>query len=275
MFYVLSEEKTLKASCLKTIKKNKVVVGDNVTIKKDQYSDDKYIITSVLPRKNIIPRPSVANIDMLAIIIAPVPKPDLYLVDKLLIYCDNLKIEPILVINKMDLSSDEFIKDIHSQYPFLQIFEISTKLGTGITDFQKYISNSIVAVCGQSAVGKSSLINTLIPDAELETQGLSAKISRGKHTTRVNQIFVKNDIMIVDTPGFSSLDLEIDYNDLSKYYPEFEPYLDDCKYLDCSHIKEGNCCGVYNALGKINKDRYLRYVDLYSKLKEKWEKKYD
>lgn len=275
MFYVLKENQIVKASCLKTIKKNRVVVGDNVTLKKDQYSDDKYVITSVLPRKNIITRPTIAGIDKLAIVIAPVPKPDFFLVDKLLINCELLSIEPLIVINKIDLCDKDFVASVHSQYFFVQIFEVSTKNIVGIDEFKRYISHSIVAVCGQSAVGKSSLINTLIPDAELETQGLSAKISRGKHTTRVNHIFVKDDIMIADTPGFSSLDLDINYKDLSKFYPEFEPYIANCKYQDCSHIKEGNCCGVIGALDNINQDRYNRYVELYQKLKEKWEKKYD
>ena len=219
----------------------------------------------------------VANIDKLLIVIANTPKPDLLLVDKLVIYAQILGIEPIIVINKSDLSDAGFVKSIIDQYLHLKVFLISATQNKGIVELENYIKNSVCAVCGQSAVGKSSLINALIPSAQLETQGLSAKIERGKHTTRVNQIFVSNDICIADTAGFSNLELELDYRELSAFYPEFDKYLDDCRYLDCSHVGEGKDCGVISAVEaqKINYDRYSRYVELYKKLKENWEKKYD
>ncbi len=266
----------MSACCLKTIKKNRVVVGDDVELKKDEFSS-KYIITKVFPRKNCLPRPVVANIDKLLIVIANTPKPDLLLVDKLIIYAQILGIEPIIVINKSDLSDAGFVKTIMDQYLHLKVFLISATQSIGIKELENYIKNSVCAVCGQSAVGKSSLINALIPSAQLETQGLSAKIERGKHTTRVNQIFVSNDICIADTPGFSNLELNLDYRELSAFYPEFDNYLDDCRYLDCSHVGEGRDCGVISAVEtqKINYDRYSRYVELYKKLKENWEKKYD
>ena len=277
IYFVLSGEKIVEASCLKTIKKNRLFVGDNVELKENEYSANKYIITKVLPRKNIIPRPTIANIDKLLILVASVPKPDFLLIDKLIIYCYENSIEPVVVINKCDMSDKVFVEDVCNQYYFLQTFSISAKNKSGIDALSKYISNSICAVCGQSAVGKSTLINALIPFANLQTQNVSEKILRGKHTTRVNEIFVYNHLMIADTPGFSNLDLDVDFKELYKFYPEFEPHLCNCRYLDCSHIKEGNDCGVVNALkcGKVNKDRYLRYVELYKKQKEMWEKRYD
>ena len=219
----------------------------------------------------------VANIDKLLIVVACTPKPDLLLVDKLIIYAQILGIEPIIVINKSDLSDESFVKSIKNQYLHIKIFLISATQNTGTKELVNYIKNSVCSVCGQSAVGKSSLINALIPSAQLETQGLSAKIERGKHTTRVNQIFVSNDICIADTPGFSSLDLEIDFKELSAFYPEFDKFLSDCRYLDCSHVGEGKDCGVIRAVEakQLNLERYNRYVDLYKKLKENWEKKYD
>ena len=277
IYFVLSDGKIIEASCLKTIKKNRLYVGDDVELKENEYSTNKYIITKVLPRKNIIPRPTIANIDKLLILVASVPKPDFLLIDKLIIYCYENSIEPVIVVNKCDISDKIFIEDVCKQYYFLQIFTISAKNKVGIDNLTQYISNCICAVCGQSAVGKSTLINALIPFANMQTQNVSEKILRGKHTTRVNEIFVYGHLMIADTPGFSNLDLDVDFKALYKFYPEFEPYLSDCKYLDCSHIKEGNDCGVVNALYKenINKDRYLRYVELYKKQKEIWEKKYD
>lgn len=246
-------------------------------IKENEYSKGKFVITKVFPRKNIIPRPSVANLDALLILIAPQPKPDLLLVDKLIIYCYLNNIEPILIINKSDIASDDFIKDILIQYENISKLVISAKENIGISQVINAISGKFSALCGQSAVGKSSLINALFPDTFTKTQGLSEKISRGKHTTRVNEVYLNENFLIADTPGFSSLDLNIDYKDLHKYYLEFEDYIDNCKYIDCSHIKEGKDCGVCQALnlGKINKDRYARYVELYKKLKENWEKKYD
>ena len=146
-----------------------------------------------------------------------------------------------------------------------------------IENLKDYISNSFCALCGQSAVGKSSIINALIPNMSLMTQGLSAKIERGKHTTRANEIYFSNNIMITDTPGFSSLELDIDYQELAGFYPEFAESIGDCKYLDCAHIKEGKDCVIVTKVeeGKVNKDRYLRYVELYEKLKKNWDEKYD
>lgn len=228
-------------------------------------------------RKNFLPRPPVANIDKLLMIIAPEPKPDLYLIDKLYIYCILNRIEPILIINKCDICDQAFLDDICQQYYFLKIFVISAKNLINISSLKDYIKSSICVVSGQSAVGKSSLINSLIPNAVQNVQELSHKINRGKHTTRVNEIFLYEDLKIADTPGFSSLDLNIEYKELYKYFPEFLDYIDKCKYLNCSHIKEGNVCGVYNAVNenKINRSRYDRFVYLYNKLKEEWEKKYD
>lgn len=209
-------------------------------------------------------------------VIAPKPQPDLYLIDKLYIYCVINNIEPVLVINKFDISSNDFILDIQKQYYFMKIFIVSAKENANIDSLKDYLKGDLCALCGQSAVGKSSILNALMPSLNLETQGLSRKIDRGKHTTRVNEIFVSNDLMIADTPGFTSLELELDYRELCDYYPEFQ--IDQqCRYLDCSHIKEGKDCEIITLVnqGLINNDRYSRYIDLYNNLREKWEKKYD
>lgn len=209
--------------------------------------------------------------------IAPKPAPDLLLVDKLVLYSFVNDIEPVLILNKSDLVSDGFIEDIQKQYYFLKVIVVSTTKDSNILEVKEYIKNSVSAVCGQSAVGKSSLINSLIPNLHLETGELSQKIDRGKHTTRVNELHLYDDIMIIDTPGFSSLDINIEHDDIEDYYPEFSDYLGTCKYLDCSHIGEGSDCKIIEAVnkGKINKDRYDRFVELYKIAEEKWEKKYD
>ena len=127
IYYVSNGFEVLECSCLKTIRRDRLVIGDIVTIKENEYAKDKYIITKILPRKNVIPRPYVANLDKLLIILAIEPKPDLLLVDKLVIYCRLNNIEPIIVINKIDLASASFAESIHSQYLGIKIFEISAK----------------------------------------------------------------------------------------------------------------------------------------------------
>ena len=277
IYTILKDGKICEATIRKTAKKVRIVVGDKVQLEKNEYDDGKYIITSLMERKNIIPRPYIANIDKLLIVIAPSPKPDLLLLDKLIIYCNINNIEPVIVINKSDLDKDGYINSIVKQYYFIKSFVVSALNGNNIDTFKNYISNSFCALCGQSAVGKSSIINSLIPNIDLQTQGLSSKIERGKHTTRANEIYIYEDIMISDTPGFSSLELDIVYDELAGFYPEFINYIGNCKYLDCSHIKEGKDCAIIKKVedGTVSKDRYLRYVDLYEKLKKNWDEKYD
>ena len=270
------ENQVVEASVRSNVKKNRIVVGDKVDIEPNDYSQGKYIITKLLPRNSYILRPTIANLDILLMVIAPKPQPDLYLIDKLYIHCVLNNIEPVLVINKADIADDDFVKDIQDQYYFIKTFVISAKNKSNIAELSDYISNKLCALSGQSAVGKSSILNALMPHLDLSTQDLSRKIERGKHTTRVNEIFVDNDLMIADTPGFTSLELDLKYDELSDYYPEFE--IDEsCRYLDCSHIKEGRDCAIIASVdsGKINVNRYSRYVELYNKLKEKWEKMYD
>ena len=277
IYTVLFENKQILCSVRTSAKKTRIVVGDRVEIEPNEYDNGKYIIVGVLPRKNSIPRPPLANIDKLLIVIAPKPEPDLVLVDKLVIYCMINDIEPVIVLNKSDIADSKFVEEICSEYYFLSTFVVSAKDSSCVEQLKNFITDKFTAVCGQSAVGKSSLLNALIPNIELQTQELSRKINRGKHTTRVNQLYLSDGLIIADTPGFSSLELNIEYRDLAGYYPEFDDYLGNCRYLDCSHVKEGKDCVISRAVdeGKINKNRYERYCKLYETLKLAWEKKYD
>lgn len=267
----------MQCSVRTTAKKDRIVVGDKVDVEHNDYDVGKYIITNVHKRNNSIPRPPLANIDKLLILLSCKPEPDLLLADKLIVYCVNNGIEPVIVISKSDLATKQFVDDICQQYSFLKTFVVSAHLGKGVQQLKDYIRGSLSAVCGQSAVGKSSLLNVLIPSLKIETQGLSRKTDRGKHTTRVNELYIDDGIMIADTPGFSSLSLNIDFDELSSFYPEFDHYIGMCRYQDCSHVKEGKDCAIISAVesGKVNKDRYERYCVLYKNLKEVWEKKYD
>ncbi len=279
IYYVLlDDKKVVECSIRTTAKKNRLVVGDRVCVIPNEFSEGKYIIVAHDERTSFIPRPPIANLDKLIIILSPKPEPDFLLVDKLIIYSFMNNIEPVIVINKSDIADSIFIDDIRKQYYFLQTFVISAKGRIGVDLVEEYISKSFVALAGQSAVGKSSFINALFLNKRAEVGELSAKIDRGKNTTRASEIYYQKDYMIADTAGFSSLDLDLDYLELSKYYPDFDKYMGGCRYLDCSHIKEGkDYCVVIDAVesGYINKDRYNRYIALYKDLKEKWEKKYD
>lgn len=251
-------------------------MGDNVELKKDDFSSN-YVITKVLPRKNEIVRPKVTNIDQLLIVISAVPKPDLYLVDKLIVNAILNNIKPILVLNKTDLLTQTEIDEYVSEFsPAVEQIILTSALNNkNISELKDVLKNKTSVFAGQSAVGKSSLLNAIDSSINQATNILSKKVERGKHTTRECTIFVLDEnILIADTPGFSMLELSLKHSELASCYPEFANYT--CKFTNCSHTNEQHC-SVKNAveIGKINKNRYLRYVEHFKQLKTKWDKQYD
>lgn len=257
------------------------MVGDFVELQPNEYNKDKYIISKLLPRENCLVRPPIANLEKLFILICPKPEPDLILVDKLLIYALQNDLTPYIVINKSDIADQDFISDIIKQYePVVEkVIVVSAKKQENLLELKEELKNSFSAFAGQSAVGKSTLLNNIFEGLNLRTNDLS-KIERGKHTTRQCEIFTFEDgIKIADTVGFSMLDLnEIKPLELHSYYIEFDNYAEDCKFKNCTHINENaRSCGVIRGLndGEISQERYDRYVNIYSELKEIWEKKYD
>lgn len=251
-------------------------MGDNVELKKDDFSSN-YVITKVLPRKNEIVRPKVTNIDQLLIVISAVPKPDLYLVDKLIVNAILNNIKPILVLNKTDLLTQTEIDEYVSEFsPAVEQIILTSALNNkNISELKDVLKNKTSVFAGQSAVGKSSLLNAIDSSINQATNILSKKVERGKHTTRECTIFVLDEnILIADTPGFSMLELGLKHSELASCYPEFANYT--CKFTNCSHTNEQHC-GVKNGveIGKINKNRYLRYVEHFKQLKTKWDKQYD
>ncbi len=263
-----------------TLKRNgKILIGDYVEICKDNASD-KHIITKVYDRLNYLVRPPLANLEQLFIVIAKKPEPDLTLVDKLIVYCFKNNISPILVLNKKDLFSQEEIKNLKNQYiNVVDEFIVVSAKNNEIDYLKQALGDKLSAFVGQSAVGKSTIINNLLPDLNLKTNGLSRKIDRGKHTTRHSEIYINDDVKLVDTPGFSMLDLlDIEYNELADYYPDFSEFSDKCLYNNCAHINTTSKeCGVVDAVNNniLSKDRYDRYCLLYKNLLEKWRKRYD
>ena len=253
--------------------------GDHVEL---AANGNGYVVQKLLPRKNQLTRPYISNLDQLVIVVSHLPKPDLLLTDKLLIGCKYHGITPILVVNKADTLPPGFYDDILCQYGFAveHILLTSAKTGQGVQELKELLSGKLTAFSGQSAVGKTSLINNFFPNLHLKTDGLSKRIQMGKNTTRDTQIFVaENGTLIADTPGFNMLHYEeLDPNDLKNYYEEFQNFSHLCYYNNCNHMKENpTTCAVLQALGenKINQKRYERYVELFNSLQQTWRKKYD
>lgn len=276
----IEDNSEFKASLRGNIKrKNGILVGDLVEV---EVSYDRYMIKKILPRKNSLIRPPVANIDNLVIVVSlSTPSPDFFLLDKQIVLAKFKDILPIIVINKIDLNISDitnkdlsYIKNVYGNLEF-QIIEVSAKNNIGIDVLKEKLHNKISAFSGNSGVGKSSIINKIFGTNSL-TFEVAKKTNRGRHTTKHVKIYKNEDMYVLDTPGFSSYELyDIEYKELKNYYPDFLEC--KCDYLDCSHVFENEkVCGVKKAIndGKIDKNRYDRYVELFKKLKDEYDRKY-
>lgn len=246
------------------------LVGDFV-----EYQDD--YIMDLLPRKNFLIRPPICNIDQ-ALIVSSSKEPEFSsaLLDKFLLVIEYLKIEPIIVISKMDLENSNIQKYIDDyRKAGYRVYEISSKDNQGINDLKSVFKNKVTVITGQSGVGKSSLLNTLDIDLNLETNEISKSLGRGKHTTRHVELIKMYDGYIGDTPGFSSLELDIPPEELAVAYHDFASYSHDCKFRGCLHDSEPKC-GVKQAVsdGMISKERYEHYLTNLQEVKKKEARKY-
>lgn len=232
-------------------------------------------IRELLPRKNELIRPAVANVNQALVIFSFThPAPNCNLLDRFLIMMAGQGIPCVICFNKADIASDKERQELlwayrDCGYP---VYAVSAYTQEGIKELTEALIGKTTTVAGPSGVGKSSLINLLQPDISMETGAISAKIERGKHTTRHSQLIaLSKDTYIMDTPGFSSLMLAVsDKEELAEYYPEFTPYEPGCRFGGCSHIYEPEC-GVKRALeeGKISPVRYKNYALLYEEMKDK------
>ncbi len=258
--------------------KMKPLVGDDVEI--DIISEEKKTgnVAAILPRKNALTRPAVANVDQALLIFAAAsPNPNFNLLDRFLVMMGRQDVPVILCFNKCDLITEEQKQEIASIYEAsgCKILFVSAKKELGLNALQEILEGKTTTVAGPSGVGKSSLINLLAPEACMETGEISKKIERGRHTTRHAELIqLREDGYIMDTPGFSSLYLpEMEKEELQDCYPEFAAFEPYCRFQGCSHISEPDC-GVKEALseGKIHPVRYENYCQLYGELKDR--KKY-
>ena len=255
--------------------KIKPLVGDNVEIDVINESEKTGNITEILPRKNELIRPAVANIDQTLIVFAVTsPKPHLNLLDRFLIMMESKSIPVTLCFNKKDLADEkewELLKETYEACGYPVIFTSAAK-EENIDQVRKILEGKTTALAGPSGVGKSSLINLLDPNANMETGEISRKIERGRHTTRHSELFsIGGETYIMDTPGFGSLYVnDFEKEDLKDYFREFRPYEGSCRFQGCSHIHEPGC-EVKKALseGVIPKSRYENYLEMYRELEQK------
>lgn len=255
--------------------KIKPLVGDDVEIEVLNEEEKLGNIVKILPRRSELIRPAVANIDQaLVIFAAREPKPNLSLLDRFLVIMEKQDVPVIICFNKQDLCDEEEVgrlKEIYEAcgYP---VVLASAKQGEGIEEIKSRLRGKTTTVAGPSGVGKSSLTNLLQNEVQMETGEISKKLGRGRHTTRHSQIIqIEEDTWLYDTPGFTSFYVEeIEKEELRFYFREFFKYEGTCRFQGCTHTHEPGCM-VKNALeeGKISKERYENYLELYGELKEK------
>ena len=255
-------------------RKVKPMVGDNVEIDILDETDKKGNIRDILPRKNELIRPAVANIDQALVFFAAAqPEPNLGLLDRFLIQMTYKHSPTLIGFNKCDLidrSRREELENIYRACGYPMLF-VSVKESLEMNELKTLLNGKTTVLAGPSGVGTSSLMNWLVPEAGMETGAVSEKIKRGRHTTRHSELFyLGEETYLFDTPGFSSLYLN-DFTDetLKLYFPEFLSYEEECRFAGCNHLNEPDC-GVKRALkeGKISRVRYESYTQMYQELKE-------
>lgn len=251
----------------------KPAIGDEVGI---TVSGTKGSIDKIYERRSHLIRPPVANIDVLVIVCATAdPAPDIFLIDKLLVTAERSGITPVICINKTDIKSGEFLQEIYEKAGYAVVL-VCAKEQDGFSELIPHIKDKTSAFAGLSGVGKSTILNVLTKSLQ-ETGEVSDKIKRGRHTTRhVELLDAVFGGYVLDTPGFSSFEVEsIKAQDLWEYFPEMQGVSGECRFKGCSHITEPDCAvKKLVEAGKIAKSRYESYCQLYNQLKniKEWEK---
>lgn len=247
------------------------LVGDRVQI--SVLSDGSGIVDEILPRKNQFRRPMVANIDqMIMIASGALPVTDPFLIDRMITIAESKGCAPVICFNKCDLDRADMLAELYRNAGFVTL-QISAETGEGMESLKEVLAGKVSAFTGNSGVGKSSILNALEPSFGLQVGEVSEKLGRGRHTTRYVELFRLGGGLVADTPGFSSFDVEqielIPKEDIAATFREFLPYLDQCRFIGCSHGKEKGCA-VRQAVedGNIAHSRYNSYLRLYDQAKE-------
>ena len=269
-------EYTLRAQTKLRHQKLTPMVGDRVRFTPGQGEEDGWL-EEILPRRSMLVRPSVANVDMLMLVVASVPAPDLLLCDKLILRATQGSMTPAICVNKIDLG-DGLAQQIEAEYAGtqLRVFSVSAHTGEGVGALREAMRGRVTCLAGQSAVGKSSLLNALF-GLSLETGGLSRKTERGRHTTRRAEMMALDGMFVLDTPGFSLLELEdaIEPEAFAQLYPEYNALAGACRFQPCLHDREPGCA-VHAAVdrGELSAARWARYRELLGEVREKWKGRY-
>ena len=270
------QEYTLRAQKKLRHQKLTPMVGDRVRFTPGQGEENGWL-EEIFPRKSMMIRPSVANVDMLMLVVASVPQPDLLLVDKLILRANAGNMTPAICVNKIDLG-DDLARQIEREYAGtqLRVFAVSAQTGEGVESLREAMRGKVTCLAGQSAVGKSSLLNRLF-GLELETGGLSRKTERGRHTTRRAEMMALDGMFVLDTPGFSLLELEetMEPEAFAQLYPEYNALAGECRFQPCQHDREPGCA-VHAAVdqGILSPERWARYRELLGEVREKWKGRY-
>lgn len=276
-YYVETAEGVLECKAKGIFRKRKItpLAGDRVTLETENGAN---IIAEILPRKNAMVRPPIANLDVLFIVASTTqPTPSTLIIDQMSAIAVDKGIQPVVVVTKGDLGDVSMLRQAYEKAGIPIIF-IDHETGAGYDQIRSHIKGKLCAFCGNSGVGKSTLLNALAPNLAQETAGISQKLGRGKHTTREVTIFHACDGLIADTPGFASLDMlkacYIAKENLEFAFPEFKPYFGQCKFTGCSHRSETGCA-VRAALeaGELSETRYRSYVTMYEEAMQEneWE----
>ena len=258
----------------------KPLVGDRVRIRILDETEKEANIEEILPRKNQLFRPAVANVDQVVCVLALAsPEPNFNLLDRMLIQMEQQDLPAVLCLNKSDLAAFEAAGPVCAAYEAAgyRVVLCSTKEKTGMDEIREILRGKTSVVAGPSGVGKSSLVNALSPEIRMETGEISTKLKRGKHTTRHSQFIVlENGTYLCDTPGFTSFTPEtVEKEKLRLLFPELRPYEGQCRFLGCAHVKEPDC-RVKEAVeaGTLSRLRYDSYVQIFQECQEQEKKKY-
>ena len=273
-YYVEAADEIYECKARGVFRKEKLspLVGDKVTISINENAENT--IDEIMPRKNALTRPPVVNIDNLIIVVSTVePKPSTLVIDKLIAVAEHKNIEPIIVITKSELASAQEIFDIYTLAGFKTII-VSNETKDGVDEVKAVLKDKISALTGNSGVGKTSLLNNLDETLALKTAQISKKLGRGRHTTRQAELYKVCDGFVVDTPGFSSFEIDksdiILKDELAYCFRDFSDYIEKCKfYPSCTHTADKGCA-VVEAVneGKISKSRHNSYVQIYNEVKD-------